>query len=259
MSNQTVARPTTEQSCHWYWPNGEACYEVKRADGKGMRPTTLADARKLGLLPSVTTILGVLSKPGLESWKTEQALLAALTTPRPPEESLDAFIHRVLHTERIQDQESDIAKKRGTEMHAGLEDLFDGGGCADELRPWIQPVYEFVRSKWEVLLVEEILVGNGYAGKCDLIAVEEQGWEWVIDFKTTKKIPKESYWEHKCQTAAYLRCRLNGVRHANIYISTVNQGEFAFCDNGDYGPPFDAFACLVRYWQIANGYRPQTT
>ena len=46
-----------KESSHWYWPDGRTCYEVERADGKGMRAATLRDARKLGLYPGVTGII----------------------------------------------------------------------------------------------------------------------------------------------------------------------------------------------------------
>ena len=55
---------------HWYSRTGEPMHWVKRASGEGTRPTTLADARKLDLLPSVTTILRTLDKPPLNRWKT---------------------------------------------------------------------------------------------------------------------------------------------------------------------------------------------
>lgn len=180
-----------------------------------------------------------------------------MTTPQIHGEAPDAFVQRVLHTEKIQDQESDIAKKRGTEMHAGIETYFSHASTGDEVWPWIQPACDSISDKWKVIATEHILVGDGYAGKCDLIAVDDHNWEWVIDFKTTKKLPtKESYWEHRMQTAAYLKCRENGKRHANVYISTVNQGEFVIHDNGDYAAPYKAFMSLVNYWRIANDYHP---
>lgn len=253
----TVARPTTEASCHWYYPDGRSCYEVPRASGEGMRPTTLADARKLSLLPSVTTILNVLRKPQLETWLQEQACLAVLTTPRSPEEPLDAFVERVLHTERQQDQESDIAKKRGTEIHDALEDLFSEKAVSSDMEPWIDPAYEAVRKFLPITLhTEIILVGDGYAGKSDLIALDQFGDEWVVDFKTTKRIPKkESHWEHKMQTAAYSMCR-RGLHHCNVYISTVDQGKFEIHDNGTLDAPAKAFVSLLNYWQVANNYHP---
>ena len=81
-----------------------------------MRKTTLADARKLGLVPSVTTILKVLAAPALESWKIEQACLALLTSPRQADERDDAFVKRILQTDRVQDQEAAAAAERGTEI-----------------------------------------------------------------------------------------------------------------------------------------------
>lgn len=62
-----------KKSGHWYKPNGEACHEVPAKSKPGtMRATTLADARKMGLLPSVTTVLDLLDKPNLTDWKLEQ-------------------------------------------------------------------------------------------------------------------------------------------------------------------------------------------
>ena len=80
-----------ESASHWYFPDGTPIHEVPRADGKGTRPTSLRDARKLGLFPSVTNVLGVIAKPALDAWKQEQAILAALTLPRNEGEPLDEF------------------------------------------------------------------------------------------------------------------------------------------------------------------------
>jgi hypothetical protein len=68
------------ESGHWYKKDGSPAYTTIGKTGE--RATTLRDARKLGLLPSVTTINGMLSKAGLDTWKQQQVLLAALTLPR---------------------------------------------------------------------------------------------------------------------------------------------------------------------------------
>jgi hypothetical protein len=59
------------EAVHWYRQDGGPQYTVKAKDGSD-RPTTLRDARKLNLVPSVTTILKIAAKPGLEAWKQEQ-------------------------------------------------------------------------------------------------------------------------------------------------------------------------------------------
>src|SRR5512139_1672294 len=106
----TIARTTTPDSSHWYTTDGDPMYEVIAKSTGLPRNTTLADARKLNLLPSVTTILKILHKQALVNWLIEQAVLAAMTTPRLPGEQDDAFIERVLHTERVQDQEAEAAR-----------------------------------------------------------------------------------------------------------------------------------------------------
>jgi hypothetical protein len=78
-----TGRTTTHasESGHWYAPDGTPRYEVMGKNGN-MRPATLRDARKMGWYPGVTSIIKCAAAPGLESWKQNQVLLAALTLPR---------------------------------------------------------------------------------------------------------------------------------------------------------------------------------
>ena len=52
------------ESSHWYTREGAPKYTVEAKNGN-LRNTTLADARKMNLVPSVTTIIGCAAKPGL--------------------------------------------------------------------------------------------------------------------------------------------------------------------------------------------------
>ena len=81
---------------HWYLRDGRPFHEIARKDGCGSRPVTLADARKVLALPSVTNVLGILAKPALEAWKIEQGILSSLTLPRHPGEDLAAFAKRIV-------------------------------------------------------------------------------------------------------------------------------------------------------------------
>ena len=83
------------ESGHWYTRTGEPMYQVK-SNGGVLRNTTLRDARKYDLVPSVTTILNCAAKPGLEAWKQQQILLASLTLPKRDDDSLDQYDDRVL-------------------------------------------------------------------------------------------------------------------------------------------------------------------
>lgn len=256
----TGARTQSAEGSHWYAVDGTPVYEVPYSDPrKGMRPTTLADARKMGLLPSVTTILRVLYRAGLEDWKDEQLVLAVLTTPRLVDEDLDGFIHRVLHVERIQDQEAGKAADTGTLYHGGLEAAFKDHGIAPELEPWIGPAYQELAKRGQVIATETIVVGDGYAGKVDLIQQNHEVWIW--DFKTTKRLPKGEAWpEHKLQLAAYAKAWAKGdqpIRTGNVYISTVEQGQFCICPHDDWEDTYEnGFRPLVQVWQHMNGYKP---
>lgn len=261
----TVARPSSSNGSHFYWPDGRPCYEVENKSKGGMRPTTVGDAKKLGLLPSVTQILKILHKQALVDWLIEQACLALMTTPRLPNEPDDAFVQRVLHTERVQDQESQKARDRGTEIHAALEDLFCGKPISSEIEPWVRPAFEAVCKYGELGGTEKVLVGDGYAGKCDLIQLFDKPpikhW-WIWDWKSAKKLPdpaKGGAWsDHKLQAAGYAAAFQKqsnlAIHTGNIYISTMEQGKFVICEHESWFKAYDAFAALVKVWQWQNGY-----
>lgn len=259
----TAARTVGQDGSHWYWPTGKACYEIEKKDKSGMRPTTLADARKLGLVPSVTTILRVLEKPVLTSWLIEQACLAVLTTPKAEGEDIDTFVDRVLHKERVQDEESQKARDLGTDIHNAMEALLRGERIDDELRPWVEPAYLHLKSIAQVKETELILVGNGYAGRCDYIG-QSGGDELIVDYKTTKKLPpKESWSEHRLQLSAYAEARWQSkqciatITTANLYISTAECGKFVMHHNGPWADDYRfGFQPLVQHWQWSTGYTP---
>jgi len=257
----TAAKPRSSEASHYYYPSGQPCYEVPYADPrKGMRPTSLADARKLGLLPSVTTILRVLDKPALTAWLIEQACLAVLTSPRNPNEELDAFVERILHTERVQDQEVTIARDRGTEIHAAMEAAWANLPYDPELLPWIQSAHNAIAAYGKTVAVEKIVVGLGYAGRVDLIQEGNELWIW--DYKSTSKLPTRGAWpEHALQAAGYAAALGNigdkRIRTGNVYISTVEQGKFVVCEHGDWTETYEeGFKPLVQVWQHLNHYKP---
>lgn len=253
----TVARPISIESSHFYTQDGKPLYQVEKKDGSGMRPFTLSDARKMNPrpLPSVTTILKTLHREALVQWRVEQACLSVLTAPRKEAEELDAFVERVLHEERQQDQEAKTAADLGTRIHKALEDELSGRVAEHEMLPWIEPVWEFLNGLGcKSCESEKIIVGDGYAGRVDLIQdLPDKRMVW--DFKTTRKVPKTAYWEHQMQCAAYgwADC---AHKTGNIYISTSNPGEFVVCEHTNLERSFRAFEHILKYWQMANDYYP---
>lgn len=285
----TAARIQSSDSAHWYQQDGEPCYEVIGKSTGRPRPVNITDARARNLVPSVTTLLKVLHKEALVNWRIEQAVLACLTTPRlssidpatnaTVEEALDAYINRVLHVEKVQEQEGQIARDKGIEIHDALEMLFSGAATpvTDELKPWIMPAYEAVIALGgKTLSTEQILVGSGYAGRTDLIVALDDNTFDIWDFKSAKKLPDPkkggSWQEHRLQLAAYAQAFLEtqfakdaklkaeNIRTRNLYISTADQGRFVICENGSWESCFwDGFMPVLYYWQWANNFKLPVT
>lgn len=267
----TAARPTSTGAGHWYSIDGQPAYEVAKKDKSGMRKTTLADARKLNLIPSVTTILKILHKEALQNWLIEQSVLAVVTAPRLPGEKDDAFIERVIHTERQQDQEAGIARDKGTEIHDAIETYFLGITVSEPIKPWIMPAARALEIYGAVVATEKNLVGPGFAGRNDLILECAECW-WLWDYKSTKKLPdpkKGGAWsEHKLQLSGYAKAfhRLlksaggqdKPIRTGNVYISSLTAGEFVICEHEeDWQDTYElGFRPLVTHWQWANQYVP---
>ena len=173
------------ENAHWYRRDGEPLHSVLSAKGEP-RPTTVRDARKLGLLPSVTNVLGVINKPELVEWKMTQAVLAALTLPRMDGEDLGVFAKRV-----VEDAQSQVkgAAEFGSAFHAGAEqvaktlEVDPAGPYAAWLnlhRDWFQA--NCVRVVW----TERVLVNTelGYAGTADLLVEHQQHGLTLVDYKT---------------------------------------------------------------------------
>lgn len=246
---------------HFYTVDGKPAHFVERKRDGGLRPTTVADARKLNLLPSVTQILKVLDKPALTEWKIKQAVMAVLTSPKLLGETVDDFAERVLSTERQQDQEAEWARNLGTDIHTAMELTLSGKECGTEILPWIQSCRDEVLKRGKILEIEKILVGEGYAGKTDLI--QENGEIWIWDWKSASKLPEKGSWtEHRLQlsayAAAYSQLIQRSIRTGNIYISTKERGKFALFENPEWQYDYlHGFKPLVKHWQWAKGYVPQ--
>lgn len=236
---------------HWYHRDGSPAYEVEAAKG-GMRATTLRDARKLDLVPSVTNILKVAAKPGLEVWKQTQLVHSCLTLPRIAGESEDDFAKRVVTDANEQARK---AREKGTEIHGSIEHYFKGGSVPSEHKPVIQAIemaFADIGLKGPWKAEKSFACDLGYGGKLDL-----NNGDAVIDFKTKgqwKDTDKIAYDEHGMQLAAYVR-GLGGnqdTRRINIFVSTEELGKVKVVEWDDYDRYFQMFWLLLQYWQTAN-------
>jgi hypothetical protein len=239
------------ESGHWYTRTGEPMYQVKANSGQ-MRNTTLRDARKYDLVPSVTTILNVASKPGLEAWKQQQILLASLTLPKRDDESLDQYAERVLKDSKEQASE---ARDLGTAIHAKVQSAFEGGP-PNESYLAVKAVLDRAYGKQEWVSEKAFSHPAGFGGKCDLHCKIA-----VIDIKTKAFSPGDDpvgYDEHLMQLAAY-RAGLNlaEANCANIFVSTTHAGLVSLYEwtKADVKRGWLMFEALLKFWQAKNNYQ----
>jgi hypothetical protein len=253
------------ESGHWYARDGSPAYTMTGANGKE-RAVTLRDARKIGLVPSVTTILRMENKEALNRWKIQQALLSALTLPRIEGESDDAFLSRALEDSK---QQAIAAAARGTYIHGLLEESIKNGWlpptAAPEDRAIIIPVLgwlsdRFCGWKWSA---ERSFASVGFGGKIDLHGISPDGNQAVvIDFKVKADIhPNKTlaYDEHITQLAAYAYGIGAPIAQCvNLFIDADMPGVIvpkawtpAERDTG-----WECFCCLLKLWQLRRDYAP---
>ena len=116
------AKPKRGSGGHWYTATGEPRHTMPLAKGDGERNTTLRDAKKHKLFPSVTGILGLFAKPGLDRWKQDQLLRIAYDNPAKMDESFEHFADRCLvEHERPVEEAADF----GTRIHDAIEKYFE--------------------------------------------------------------------------------------------------------------------------------------
>lgn len=244
---------SASEAGHWYTPDGEPMYTIIGANGKE-RNTTLRDARKLHLVPSVTTILGVADKPGLTRWKVDQALMAALTLPKMEGESLDEFKRRADSDAK---QQAIDAADEGTRIHAAVESHFLGEKFHSDYAPHVSAAVdslfaEFGGQAWRP--EKSFCSPLGYGGKVDLHSDSV-----VVDFKTKDFGPDDkvvAYDEQIMQLDAYRHgLGIPTATMANLYISRTHPGEVRLIVH-DEGNHFERFCCLLKYWQLSKNYNP---
>jgi hypothetical protein len=194
----------------------------------------------------------MLSKAGLDTWKQQQVLLAALTLPRLPDEPESEWLSRVMQDSKATGRE---AAERGTAIHAIIEGYFDQVYMPEK------PAYldaidkALAKAFGEQLWLSEKSFGHplGFGGKCDLMASSG----FVVDFKTKDAdLDKvDVYFEHEMQLAAYREgLGVPTARCAIVFVNgTTNQVKLIEIEEQKLQNGWECFQHLLRVYQIKNG------
>jgi len=239
---------------HWYTRDGDPMYTVPSKKDGTPRNTTLRDARERNLVPSVTTILNIAAKPGLNVWLQEQAILAALTLPRGTEETESAWLKRVVQDSKAQARD---AADLGTEIHAAIQGFYEGQK-ASAFPIHVQTCTKAIESHYGARnwIAERAFAHEmGFGGKVDM---HTDGI--VIDIKTKDfddPAKVAGYDEHLMQLAAYrVGLGMPEARCANVFVSRTNADlavvkEWA---EEDLARGWLMFTALLSFWQYKNQY-----
>jgi hypothetical protein len=247
-----------KESGHYYWPDGRTAYTVIGKNGKE-RPTTVRDAKQLGLLPSVTTILRQAAAPGLEFWKQKQVLYAALTLPRKPDEPEEEYLARVMQDSQEQARK---AAEKGTAIHAAIQGHYEGQSVSAEMWPYVKGAKEalekeFGEQNW--VCEKSFAHFDGYGGKCDLWGPHLIGDIKTKEFDSVDE--KKLAWDdHAIQLAAYCTGLYAGVApnplasHFNLFVSTTVPGlcHIHIWSEEEIQRGWKMFRSLLSYWQAKN-------
>jgi len=266
------------ESGHWYTLDGNAAHSqpTKTKGAKPTRPTTIADAKRLGLLPSVSAYTRMLAAPHLERYKMLEVAKACYACPPSGDESYDDYARHILDQSS---KDGSGAAEVGTQVHAAI-DLYFTDTAAYNSCPDIQcqdgsvvPADSFVlpavaKLKGMGLSVdktESIIVNAayGYAGTTDMIVTKGERCG-ILDFKTKRTHegePVVSGDTHCMQIAAYHAAYwgaddgepigVNAVGY-NVYISTTEIGrvdvvEYSRDELLDGWQAFKSCCTLYRY------------
>lgn len=214
------------------------------------RDTTLRDARKMDLLPSVTTFLSdVIAKKNLQKWikgrvaETGAQFIMDMmsgTVSFDPNITKDQLVKMIINTSDIEVNE---AAKFGSAVHDMVEEY-----ALTRKEPTDPKLIEFFtpfKGWWDanvkkVFFAEVTVTGDIYAGRMDLCAELVSGEILIIDWKTRKRgTPRTkaeiasglgkfaTYETDIIQLCAYRKAlmqrpdcpRIDGV--ANIFIDSV--------------------------------------
>ena len=262
---------------HWYKHDGTACH----FQGDGKR-TTLREARKQNLYPSVSGIIGLLANDGLDVWRVNTHILIAADNRRKYEEEDKDYVRRI---RGIAGRDKDAILDFGTGVHDGIEQINnwfikEHSGKVVEVKdenalfrklkitweywPWMTYYLKWAYEHLDEVVASELTLvhDDGYAGTTDLLAIMKDGTQALIDWKTQNVKARATFYPKVCeQLGAYRNCLdepekvslVSVVIDSNIaspfFTKTWKPKEVSIAET--------VFTCCLKIWQATKKYKPE--
>lgn len=240
---------------HWYERGtGKPVHTVTNEKTGIVRDTSLREARKLNLVPSVTSILSILDKPALAMYKQKQLLDACADHPFIWGKDEEAWRTEVVRIANLHARER---AKVGSAIHAAIDKSFTKE--VHEYEEVVQALHIFMQKHLpDVEWVSERSFATADYGGC--VDLHSRISSIILDFKTkdVETLDKIGiYAEHSMQLVAYADgLGIENPRCINVFINTrdVNKPEFKLIEHTEkqITKARKMFHLLVQVWKLQN-------
>jgi len=175
----TTIKQGSSDGDHYYTAQKEPAY------GCGIRA-----AREEGLLPSPSTILGVMNKPGIAVWMQNVAAETALEMADEVKAKFTDRKDQVSAVVKAAREKSQEAMDLGTQIHSMAEDILAGKPAVDG-NPFSVGISDYntmniVRTRWTERVVTHIGDKIAFGGRVDALVEHQACGLAVLDWKSSK-------------------------------------------------------------------------
>lgn len=234
----------------------------------------LREARPVNALPSPTTVLSLIKGEGLLKYFQRQMWEATITTPRQSNWTDDQFYEACAHWA---DEHAKQARERGGDFHDLCQKFHlaaMGGGApipaipstlVNQFEAYLLWYEKYVQ---KTLAVEQFVVGQGYAGRRDHVALLKDGRVACMDTKTQALAANRKsfrfYPEWGLQLGAYAGANPPSTEPIpiDVLINVVVESHDGRCIDAQYWPHppvyyHGLFLNLLSVWNEAHNYWPK--
>mgnify|MGYP001357253919 FL=1 len=213
-------------------------------------------------LPSVTSILSTISKPGLISWEKNVAIDYARDKISKyinnSENANTDGLHEIFENAKQQPKFiMSQAGEFGTKAHKFIELLLQQDFDVDvpDNMKWINQNFNAWKDEYNFKNIEQekylYSTKYGYAGTADSIGLVNENL-FILDWKTSKSL----YIEHLLQVSAYANAytELTGkqISNAGVLRLNKNQSGYEFKIIDDLNKHFITFRAVLWLWRFLN-------